>query len=278
MKYLKSVVFCAVSLISSTAFATDSSINEQTYSLGSSTYIDESLNPTSNNVININGKDIYVGITGWADTGGGTADLKLEQGDIKGWKNNHGVWGYGLNNNDTQHNRNNKKFDTHSLDNFTNEGINDFDMFLVSFSEAVTLTGAAFSWKSGGDGEREITVAGLHNIDGFQENTHSTWSSVYSTVVESTLGHFSLGNKTDGVFESNFTDTIAGTAQYWLVGAYNTVFDDNNSSHHGVGLKLSSLDIAIQNTQQNTEVSEPGALALMSLGLGLVLYRRKRRA
>ncbi|WP_269520171.1 exosortase-dependent surface protein XDP1 [Alteromonas sp. BMJM2] len=278
MKYFKSVAFCAVSLFSSTAFATDSSLNEQTYSLGSSTYIDESLNPISNNVININGKDIYVGITGWADTGGGSDDLKLEQGDIKGWKNSHGVWGYGLFNNDFRHNSEHDTFDTHALDNYTNEGTNDFDMFLVSFSEAVTLTGAAFSYKNGGDGEREITVAGLHNINAFQENTHSTWSSVYSTVKENTLGHFSLGNKSEGVFESDFTDTIAGTAQYWLVGAYNTVFDDNNSTHHGVGLKLSSLDIAIQNTQQNTDVSEPGALALMSLGLGLVLYRRKRRA
>jgi len=277
MKYLKSVVFCAVSLISSTAFATDSSLNEKTYSLGSSTYINESLNPTSNNVININGKDIYVGITGWADTGG-SSDLKLEQGDIKGWENGHGVWGYGLFNNDFRHNDEHGTYDTHSLDNYTDEGTDDFDMFLFTFSEKVTLTGAAFSYKNGGDGEREISVAGLKNIDAFQGNTHSTWSDVYSTFEENTLGHFSLGNKNNGVFESNFTDTISGAAKYWLVGAYNTVFDDNNSSHHGVGLKLSSLDISIKNTQQNTEVSEPGALALMSLGLGLVLYRRKRRA
>jgi len=279
MKFLKRVAFCAITFLSNPTFASDSSLNEETYSLGSTTYISESLNPLSSNFIEIDGKKIYVGITGWADTGG-SSDLTLEQGGIKGWENSEGIWGYGLYNNDSRHNSRYGTYDTHSLDNYTNEGSQDFDMFLISFSEDVTLTSAAFSYKHGGDGEREITVAGLRNANAFQNGVNSTWSDVYSTVVENTLGHFSLSNKVNGVFESSFTNTISGTARYWLVGAYNTVFDKNNTSHAGIGLKLSSLNIGLKDNTQpppSTQVSEPGALALMSLGLGLVLYRRKRR-
>ncbi len=281
MKYIKRAALCAMSLLSSTVFANDSTLNEETYSLGSTKYISESLNPLSSNFIEIDGQKILVGITGWGDSGG-NSDSILEQGDIKGWENGQGIWGYGIYNKDAQYNnyKKNRYFDTHSLDNYTNEGLQDFDMFLVSFSEEVTLTSAAFSYKNGGDGEREITVAGLKDVDAFKDGANSTWSSVYNTVVENTLGHFSLGDKVNGVYESSFTNTISGAAQYWLVGAYNTVFDKNNTSHTGIGLKLASLNIGLKdNTHQppSTEVSEPGALALMGLGLGLVLYRRKRR-
>ena len=82
------------------------------------------------------------------------------------------------------------------------------------------------------------------------------------------------------MYESKFT-TLTNSAKYWLVGAYNTVFDDSSSTYHGVGFKLSSLDLAIQKSTTPppapTPVSEPGALALMSIGLGLLAYRRKRR-
>ena len=59
MKFLKRVAFCAITFLSNPTFASDSSLNEETYSLGSTTYISESLNPLSSNFIEIDGKKIY---------------------------------------------------------------------------------------------------------------------------------------------------------------------------------------------------------------------------
>jgi hypothetical protein len=277
MNFLKAVLSTSFFAFSVSAFA-DSSLNEATYSI----YEDGlavTTNAASNGVsFNLNGVPIKIGITGWSDTGGSNDD-KLESGSIQAYYNctlgkngcttaNRKV-GYGL--------QNTESGDGHALDNFT--GGNDFDMFLFSFSEAVSLKSAGFSYISGSNGNSEVTIAGLSDISMFSDS-NTTWSDVTGNIIAGALGHFGIDRtKNDsGLYESSFGNDFTQTAKYWLVGAYNTVFDGNNSTHHGVGLKLSSLDISIQNTQQNTEVSEPGALALMSLGLGLVLYRRKRRA
>jgi PEP-CTERM putative exosortase interaction domain len=149
-------------------------------------------------------------------------------------------------------------------------------MFLLSFSESVTLENAAFTWVVGDNDSKEVTVAGLNSIAAFESGANSTWNTVTSAIVENTLGHYGVGSKgSNGLYESTFTK-LTGSAKYWLIGAYNTIFDDNaKSNFNSVQLKLSSIGVSM--TQPTAEVSEPGALALMGLGLGLVLYRRKRR-
>jgi hypothetical protein len=219
-----------------------------------------------------------VGITGWSDTGSSNDNL-LEQGTLDGWYNcdlnehycttQNRKYGYGL--------QNVEGGDSHSIDNYS--GGKDFDMFLLSFDTAVSIQGAGFSWKNNSS-DKEVTVVGLKDLSGFGSDSNLTWASVAENVLDNTIGHFSTTlNNSVGLYESKFKG-ITQTAKYWLVGAYNTYFDTSSSQHKGVGIKLSTLDIALhkqKTTPPPTEVSEPGALALMSLGLGLVLYRRKRR-
>ncbi|WP_338518112.1 PEP-CTERM sorting domain-containing protein [Alteromonas gracilis] len=70
-------------------------------------------------------------------------------------------------------------------------------------------------------------------------------------------------------------------AKYWLVGAYNTHFDPSTSVSDidGSGFKLAALGFS-QTTTKTTpppkEVSAPNTLAFMGLGLGFVMFRRKR--
>ena len=206
---------------------------------------------------------------------------KLAQGNIQGWWNctlgNNGCTlanrhvGYGIKNSDYSWGG-----DSHAVDNSGDGGGRDFDMFLLSFSESVTLENAAFTWVVGDNDSKEVTVAGLNSIAAFESGANSTWNTVTSAIVENTLGHYGVGSKgSNGLYESTFTK-LTGSAKYWLIGAYNTIFDDNaKSNFNSVQLKLSSIGVSM--TQPTAEVSEPGALALMGLGLGLVLYRRKRR-
>ena len=64
------------------------------------------------------------------------------------------------------------------------------------------------------------------------------------------------------------------------MGAYNKTFGDIGGHDYNDAFKISSIQFESKLTPPPppppTQVSEPGALALMSLGLGLVLYRRKR--
>ena len=195
------------------------------------------------------------------------------------------AYGLGIRNADQAYYQGTFYKDSHSIDNVWDGGSRDFDMLLLSFDQEVVLTGGTFSanYYDGGE-ENDVTVAGLDYDKAnalFTGTSDFTWSDVSDTVIAGALGHFDISEtkNSDNYYESSFTKKLTA-AKYWLVGAYNTVFDQSASdSINDVGFKLSSLTVGLERkrTPPPTEVSEPGALALMSLGLGLVLYRRKRR-
>ena len=277
MKLLKAVV-SSLALISTCNVYADVPLHEATVSLKNDKITHATTPGTHVTTVDIDGKLVSMGFSGWSDNAGFLNDT-LKSGTIDGWYNcdinevgctdQNRKYGYGIENSESG--------DSHSADNYSGGG--DFDMFLFTFSEDVTLAGAGFSWMNGDNGTNEVTVAGISDINAFFSGTSATWQNVKANIISGTLGHFGINAKgANGLYESKF-ETITGKAQYWLVGAYNTIFDEVGSqSGDGVGLKLSTLDISIAKTTTTTEVSEPGALALMSLGLGLVLYRRKRRA
>ena len=292
--------------LSANVYASDKALDEATYSLVNSG-ISYSLFGDSDNgtaVTTIDGKTVYVGLTAWSDTGyyqsykdtytsyfyrDENDDLVKKQGVLDGWINSNNTIGYGLINKDSteqsDYTTSSYYGDAHTIDNRRtgDRGKQDFDMVLLSFSEEVTLTSGSFSsiYRYSGQSQNEVSVIGLGDIDKFQGNESFTWSDIASTsAIEAATGHFSVGSKVNNYYQSEFTGLSA--AKYWLVGAYNTIFDSGASQESDFGFKLSALGFSIDNTPDTpttppTEVSEPGALALMSLGLGLVLYRRKRR-
>lgn len=300
--------------LSANVYASDGALEEATYTLVSgsgdnnTTHIHNSTDASLG--VLIDGINVRVSVSAWSDTGShtawynsttgewheGTEDTSVKSASMTGYtnclKNNYNncisgseAYGLGIRNADKAYYRGKTYKDSHSIDNIWDGGSRDFDMLLFSFEQEVVLTGGTFSanYYDGGE-ENDVTVAGLDYDKAnalFTGTSNFTWSDVSETVIDGALGHFNISNtkNSENYFESSFTKNLTA-AKYWLVGAYNTVFDQSASgSFNNVGFKLSSLTVGLEekNTQPPTEVSEPGALALMSLGLGLVLYRRKRR-
>ncbi|WOI38901.1 exosortase-dependent surface protein XDP1 [Alteromonas sp. CI.11.F.A3] len=277
MKFSK-LIIVALLVSAFSAYATDSSLNEATYSLINDG-ISQTVNPDASNgkSVIVNGEAIYIGVTGWSDTGGAGNDLVVQGTNSSALKKWNATWsngvvtsGYGIQNDDNG--------DSHAIDNY-----NDFDMILLAFSEEVTLTDASFNWLKGDNGNKEITVAGL-DLDSsspFLSNDSFTWSDAASHAVEGAIGHFGIANTAENYY-FNSTFSNLSSAKYWLVGAYNTYFADSNKIENNIKLKLSGIGFTTETDATTpppapTPVSEPGALALMSIGLGLLAYRRKRR-
>ena len=206
----------------------------------------------------IDGKEVKVEITAWSDTLGGS-NKYVGSANLGTFNDSLTVLNKAGNG------------DNHYIDNGRY-----FDMVLFSFEQAVSLNGATFySIESSkrANGVNDITVAGLSDdVFSLFTSGHNTWSDIAGKAVANASGHFGIKNR-QSTFEG------LASAKYWLVGAYNSVFSNDNYKDNLVGFKLSSLgiELADEPTQPSTEVSEPSALALMSLGLALVLYRRKRR-
>lgn len=284
---MKKISFALLSvsylLLANTSHATssvDTSLDEYVYDLytGGNFNIDYTMNADASNII-IDGTSISVGVSGWSDTlsvGNSGNDNEVEYYSSLNAYSSNGDVGFGLVN--SQHN------DGHTLDNFT--GGDDFDMVLFSFSEEVSLSGASFTWLQGYDTGKQITVVGLNDISLFENHSSNefTWADVASsaaTVI--TSGHFNISsNISSGGQHGNFTSDFGdlSVAKYWLVGSYNTYFDDNSSSHQGSGFKLASLGFETADPSVEpgppTEVSEPASVALMLTGFGLLAWRRKR--
>ena len=283
--------------------ATETTLDEFSYNLHQDG-IKNTTDAQSGVTVSIDGRDVKVGLTTWSDTGFYSYlddgyyqerdNVVRQQQALSEYTNNNGSIGYGLTNDDAETvcvstnwygycKGYSTRGDQHTIDNVRNEyGKQDFDMILLSFSESVTLTSGSFSSAyhyNNTNSSKEVSVVGLDDINKFQGSESFTWSDIASTRGIET-GHFSVGSKVNNYYQSEFTGLSA--AKYWLVGAYNTIFDNGASQESDFGFKLSALGFSINNTPDTptkppTEVSEPGALALMSLGLGLVLYRRKRR-
>ncbi len=300
--------------LSANVYASDGALKEATYTLASgsgnnnTTHIHNSTDASQG--ILIDGINVRVSVSAWSDTGSGnisynshtgtvsevSEDDSVKEATVYGYTNclanyfNNCIdgtqaYGLGIRNSDWDFKNHNYYYDDHTIDNTSMGGSRDFDMILLSFDREVVLTGGTFSANYYDGGEKnDVTVAGLDYDKAnalFTGTSDFTWSDVNETVLAGALGHFDISNtkNSNNYYESSFTKNLTA-AKYWLVGAYNTVFDQSASgSINKVGFKLSSLTIGLEEktTQPPTEVSEPGALALMSLGLGLVLYRRKRR-
>lgn len=229
--------------------------------------------------VTVNGVDVYIETTTWSDSGTGSYDwysegndnLVKKQGNLTGYYDSaSNDYGYGLSSSEYR--------DGHTIDNVGDYySGSDFDMVLFSFSQAVSLTGATFTWLETNNKDKEITVVGLNDLSVFG-NSSFTWADIALNSVV-TSGHFLIGEECDDVFTSVFTGL--GEAKYWLVGAYNTVFDNNAISGSEVGFKLASLGLdktATTPGSGSNEASAPGSLALLMLGGGLLAWRRKRAA
>jgi hypothetical protein len=268
---------------SSGSTSIDSALNQHVYDLytqESGFNIDYTLDGNSSNIV-IDGTSITVGVSAWADTANISTDgISYDDNEVvyydalNGYRHNND-YGFGLVNSNSN--------DSHTLDNFS--GGDDFDMVLFSFSEAVTLTGASFTYLESDASDKQISIVGLSDISLFENHASNEfgWADVASgdgLVISN--GHFGISSNSSGYsssssYSSEFSDLSA--AKYWLVGAYNVYFDAGSSNYQNTGFKLASLNLTTGGTEINqppSEVSEPAPIILMLTGLGLLALRRKR--
>lgn len=220
----------------------------------------------ANSFVNIDG--ITVQITTWSDTGDN--DTLEMQGALSQYGD-----GYGLSNNHS--------YDNHAIDNYLAcsryNCTEDYDYVLLSFSEAVSLTGATFSWL-GDENDTQVSVVGITDFNNIPSTL--TWASVSSMVDDSYKGSFDV-EECDDVYTSTFTD-LSEPAQYWLVGAYNTVFGEvAGASKYNDAFKIATIGFdSVDGTtppasgDNPTPVNEPGSLAILLVG-SLVALRRKKQ-
>lgn len=301
---LQSMMILSTALLSSlnvsTAFATFS-YTQQSYSqCGSSTQTTEQSNvcnsplgeynydlvddkvtqhsSTNNSIVQIDG--LNINMSAFSDTHGITGETvvgaNLEKISDK--------WAYGVTNNDEV---NYKGYSDHAIDNlnyfssgssnsehyrFTNVE-RDYDFVLLSFDSAVTLTGASFSWLHSSS-DSQVSVAALSSTSKLNSEIN-TWSDIVADALTSASFDIESSKYSDHRADFSFT----ASAQYWLVGAYNTVFGETDGRIGNDAFKLANIGFAISESagKPNTsEVSEPETIGLLMACSLFVMWRRKK--
>jgi len=159
---------------------------------------------------------------------------------------------------------------SHAVDN-----TNGFDFILLEFLQPVELLSLTNSWTSG----YSWVSVGAFAANPFAGGSVN-WQQVANSAIQ-TASYTDTGINTPYVFANN--SSIEGTgikstfANYWLIGAYNPVF---NGGQYGLGDSIKFASITTKtfvpdNTDTPVQVPEPGTMALFSLGLLGLLYRRR---
>lgn len=235
----------------------DLTTSEQNYQLY------ENIDPTNSTVV-VNG--VSISITAWSDTAGGNDDIVTSASFSGPWGE-----GFGVTNQDEANFDNHS--DSHAIDNMGNWS--DYDMVLFSFSESVSLAGATFNWLGGSTSTQQVSVAGLSDINQLTSGS-ATWSQIAGNLDSSLKGSFQIGGS-NGTYHSDFTTT--GTSQYWLVGAYNSLFAYvDGFSENNDAFKLTSIGFnqVEDNNGEPDPVNAPSSFALLLLAGGFAAWRKKQ--
>ncbi|MBU3021919.1 exosortase-dependent surface protein XDP1 [Aestuariibacter sp. A3R04] len=221
----------------------------------------------------------YSDTKGWEKTGTHygydvVSDLNIEEAKLKKYGQGYGV----VNEDETA-----KHSPDHSVDNEKEEGWvwkngtyeyqidTDYDYVLISFDEAVNVTGATFSWLWKDD-DTQVSVAALNDTS-MLESGSNTWSDVAGDAMA--VGSFDVLNCDDDHLAMVELENIY--SQYWIIGAYNTVFGDIGHKMFDDGFKLASIGFNTKG-KPPTAVTEPGTFAMLFMGGALAMWRRKRKA
>ena len=232
----------------------------------------------NNAIVQIDG--LNINMSAFSDTNGITGETvvgaKIEKISDK--------WAYGVTNSDEA---NYKGYSDHAIDNlnyfssgssnseyyrFTNVE-RDYDFILLSFDSAITLTGASFSWLHSSS-DSQVSVAALGNTAKLTSGVN-TWGDIVADALTSASFDIESCEYLDHRADFTFTES----AQYWLVGAYNTVFGETDGRIGNDAFKLANVGFSISETAgtpDTTEVSEPASIGLLMASSLFVMLRRKK--
>jgi hypothetical protein len=168
----------------------------------------------------------------------------------------------------------------HAFDNRSEGDGRDYDMALVSFDTSVELTSINFGWIYN-DADFTVLAFSGSNIN---TTSRSTWSDVATSGDWITVGNYDADST--GYYSINQGDISQGkvSSQYWLVGAYNSIFGStlNDEGPLGTGaidaFKIKGLK-GNTTTTPPTDVPAPSAFGLLLVGaLGIYARRNKKTA
>ena len=254
----------------------NSPLGEYTYDL-----VDDKVkqtDQTNNSFVQIDG--LNINMSAFSDTQGVTGETvvgaKLEKISDK--------WAYGITNDDEAYYRGDADHAIDNLNYFSSGSDNsknyrftnverDYDFILLSFDSAVTLTGASFSWLYDSR-DSQVSVAALSNTSKLTSGVN-TWSHI----VEDALTSASFDIESCEYLDHRADFTFTESAQYWLVGAYNTVFGNIGGKFNNDAFKLANIGFSVTETTgtpDTTEVSEPGTISLLMACSLFVMWRRKK--
>lgn len=232
-----------------------------------------------------------VTVTGWSDTAGSAAAPVIESAYVAVYSGGLGVANAGVfrYEPDVDPNEGTPRAPIapeHSIDNQGSSTRGVYDSVLLSFDETVTLTGLNIGWtQTDSDisvlawvGSSAPTLAGAR-YNSLVTATGDGWRLVgqYSNVPVDTNpynGPSRLINGAANVDDS--TNSAVYSSRYWLVGAYNPVFDSTNWTSGNDYVKLLSVTGVVPRTPPQT-VPEPGSLALAGSVIGAVVVVRRLR-
>ncbi|MDT0595762.1 exosortase-dependent surface protein XDP1 [Glaciecola petra] len=205
-------------------------------------------------------------------TGSGDPDPCIRDAKI----NNFNSYGIGIENRDETYNGYTNA-PQHAIDNIKNGGNSndlDYEMILLTFSEAVNVSGFNIGWTHSDSDLSILAYNGSNqNPDFFNGNTR--WADI---VGNGTNGGWDLVQESGDVDDYSTLNVSNGTlfSRYWLVGAYNDVFGGTNWSNSNDAFKLKGLaTVSHEDTTGPVNSNTPAVLALMGMFLLLMGYRRK---
>lgn len=160
------------------------------------------------------------------------------------------------------------------------DNVGTTDLFLLQFSEAVSLTKVSIGWNGSDDYSADSDLSVLALKDGFGSSINGkTLSGLLNTVSGGwqVIGNYANVGQSNGTAPGGSADVNTPvTSSWWIVSAYNSTFGTGTNLGGGNDyFKL--LSVAVSTPTPPGKVSEPAALLLMGTALfGIAGLRRRR--
>jgi len=216
------------------------------------------------NSLDMSSGGVGLTVTAWSDTDDLSGEDEVENARLL-WAQNSAL---GVQNRDEP----NTSSPNHSTDSITSDPDGEFDMLLLEFDTAVSLTHIDLDWATGGSFSNTTDVSLLAwDGSGSAGLLGETWSDVLAT---NGGGYDSVGNYNNvglGYYAVNPSNIESTT---WLIGVYNPEFGSGGDAGDD-GLKLGAVKTSYDENPPG-EVPVPGSIPLLMLGLAILRARRSR--